>query len=136
MFKWFLFFLGRPLFKAFNRASSLVKLFTQMLVRHSAVQGAGGLAGPVLLPLKECCKMVESPTCQVALSVDTTLLQKLRQSVPVIPTPNLLRLAANHSGTYLVGGGLSGEIYLSEVETGKLLKKWHGHYRKQHYSKY
>lgn len=38
-------------------------------------------------------------------------------------------LAANNEGTYLVGGGISGDIYLWEVATGKLLKKWHGHYR-------
>ncbi|KAI5415584.1 hypothetical protein KIW84_040851 [Lathyrus oleraceus] len=34
---------GRPLFKAFSRASSLVKLFPQMLIQHSAVQGGHGM---------------------------------------------------------------------------------------------
>ncbi|CAI9302262.1 unnamed protein product [Lactuca saligna] len=38
-------------------------------------------------------------------------------------------LACNTDGTYIVGGGVSGHIYLWEVATGRLLKKWHGHYR-------
>lgn len=38
-------------------------------------------------------------------------------------------LAANSEGTYIAGGGVSGEIYLWEVPTGKLLRKWHAHYR-------
>ncbi|CAN0853164.1 Protein ROOT INITIATION DEFECTIVE 3 [Linum grandiflorum] len=38
-------------------------------------------------------------------------------------------LAANSEGTYLVGGGLSGNIYLWEVATGRLVKKWRAHYR-------
>ncbi|CAA7056015.1 unnamed protein product [Microthlaspi erraticum] len=43
----------------------------------------------------------------------------------------ILALAANSEGTYIVGGsgGKPGYIYLWEVATGKLLKKWHGHYR-------
>ncbi|KFK34207.1 hypothetical protein AALP_AA5G114800 [Arabis alpina] len=48
------------------------------------------------------------------------------RSFPVEP---IQALAANNEGTYLVGGGTSGDIYLWEVATGKLLKKWHGHYR-------
>ncbi|CAI0465162.1 unnamed protein product [Linum tenue] len=42
-------------------------------------------------------------------------------------------IAANREGTYLVGGGISGKIpgniYLWEVATGRLLKKWRGHLR-------
>ncbi|XP_028787116.1 LOW QUALITY PROTEIN: protein ROOT INITIATION DEFECTIVE 3-like [Neltuma alba] len=38
-------------------------------------------------------------------------------------------LAANHPGTYIASGGLSGDIYFWELETGRLLKKWHAHYR-------
>lgn len=38
-------------------------------------------------------------------------------------------MAANSEGTYIVGGGVSGDIYLWEVATGRLLKKWHAHYR-------
>ncbi|CAN8254851.1 unnamed protein product [Cochlearia groenlandica] len=38
-------------------------------------------------------------------------------------------ISANSEGTYIVGGGNSGDIYLWEVSTGKLLKKCHGHYR-------
>lgn len=45
------------------------------------------------------------------------------------PAEPIIPLIANSDGTYLVGGGVSGYIYLWEVATGKLLKKWHGHYR-------
>jgi hypothetical protein len=35
--------------------------------------------------------------------------------VKSFPAEPITPLAANHSGTYLVGGGLSGDIYLWEV---------------------
>ncbi|CAN1776602.1 Protein ROOT INITIATION DEFECTIVE 3 [Linum perenne] len=38
-------------------------------------------------------------------------------------------LVANSEGTYLVGGGLSGNIYLWEVATGRRLTKWRAHLR-------
>ncbi|XP_073126614.1 protein ROOT INITIATION DEFECTIVE 3 [Henckelia pumila] len=38
-------------------------------------------------------------------------------------------LVSNSEGTYIAGGGISGDIYVWEVATGKLLKKWHAHYR-------
>ncbi|KAK7335969.1 hypothetical protein VNO80_28134 [Phaseolus coccineus] len=38
-------------------------------------------------------------------------------------------LASNHPGTFVVGGASSGDIYLWEVETGRLLKKWRAHFR-------
>ncbi|XP_073022121.1 protein ROOT INITIATION DEFECTIVE 3-like isoform X2 [Primulina eburnea] len=38
-------------------------------------------------------------------------------------------LVSNSEGTYIAGGGLSGDIYIWEIATGKLLKKWHAHYR-------
>ncbi|CAN6845694.1 unnamed protein product [Brassica oleracea] len=40
-----------------------------------------------------------------------------------------MALEANMEGTYIVGGGASGDIFLWEVSSGKLLKKWHGHYQ-------
>nr|KAJ0191899.1 hypothetical protein LSAT_V11C800453670 [Lactuca sativa] len=49
--------------------------------------------------------------------------------VKSFPTEAFNHLACNTDGTYIVGGGVSGHIYLWEVETGTLLKKWHGHYR-------
>ncbi|KAI9118110.1 hypothetical protein K1719_010442 [Acacia pycnantha] len=45
------------------------------------------------------------------------------------PAEPIRPLAANHPGTYIAGGGLSGDIYFWEVETGRLLKKWNAHYR-------
>ncbi|CAI9777764.1 unnamed protein product [Fraxinus pennsylvanica] len=48
------------------------------------------------------------------------------KSFPAGPVKPLL---SNSEGTYIVGGGISGGIYLWEVATGNLLKKWHAHYR-------
>nr|KAJ0214637.1 hypothetical protein LSAT_V11C400162720 [Lactuca sativa] len=49
--------------------------------------------------------------------------------VKSFPAKTINLLACNTDGTYIVGGGVSGHIYLWEVATGRLLKKWHGHYR-------
>ncbi|ESQ45620.1 hypothetical protein EUTSA_v10010392mg [Eutrema salsugineum] len=54
---------------------------------------------------------------------------KPQVEVRSFPVESIKALAANTEGTYIVGGGTSGDIYLWEVATGKLLKKWHGHYR-------
>ncbi|CAH2064730.1 unnamed protein product [Thlaspi arvense] len=54
---------------------------------------------------------------------------KPQVEVRSFPVESIKALAANSEGSYIVGGGTSGDIYLWEVETGKLLKKWHGHYR-------
>lgn len=48
---------------------------------------------------------------------------KSSQDEPIKP------LSANTEGSYIVGGGLSGAIYLWEVASGRLLKKWDAHYR-------
>lgn len=54
---------------------------------------------------------------------------KPQAQVKSFPAERIKPLAANSEGTYIVGGGLSGDIYLWEVATGRLLKKWHAHYR-------
>ncbi|XP_027093048.2 protein ROOT INITIATION DEFECTIVE 3 isoform X1 [Coffea arabica] len=54
---------------------------------------------------------------------------KPQPEVKSFPTEPINALASNCEGTYMVGGGVSGEIYLWEVATGRLLKKWHAHYR-------
>ncbi|CAN8278377.1 unnamed protein product [Cochlearia groenlandica] len=54
---------------------------------------------------------------------------KPQVEVKSFPVESINSIVANSEGTYLVGGGISGDIYLWEVATGKLLKKWHGHYR-------
>jgi len=41
----------------------------------------------------------------------------------------LVSLAADSSGTYLVGGGPSGTLYLWHVPTGEFLCSWKGHFR-------
>ncbi|KAL8216347.1 hypothetical protein R6Q57_023184 [Mikania cordata] len=54
---------------------------------------------------------------------------KPQVEVKSFPAEAINPLASNSEGTYIVGGGVSGDIYLWEVATGRLLKKWHGHYR-------
>ncbi|KAI3506112.1 hypothetical protein L1887_28468 [Cichorium endivia] len=54
---------------------------------------------------------------------------KPQVEVKSFPAEAINPLACNSDGTYIVGGGVSGDIYLWEVATGRLLKKWHAHYR-------
>lgn len=49
--------------------------------------------------------------------------------VKSFPAEHIKPVAANSDGTYLAGGGVSGDIYLWEVTSGRLLKKWNAHYR-------
>ncbi|XAR61901.1 hypothetical protein NMG60_11016447 [Bertholletia excelsa] len=49
--------------------------------------------------------------------------------VKSFPAEPINPLVSNGDGTYIIGGGVSGDIYLWEVATGRLLKKWHAHYR-------
>ncbi|KAF8104869.1 hypothetical protein N665_0166s0053 [Sinapis alba] len=54
---------------------------------------------------------------------------KPQVEVKSFPVESITALVANSEGSYIVGGGASGDIFLWEVASGKLLKKWHGHYR-------
>ncbi|XP_050214703.1 protein ROOT INITIATION DEFECTIVE 3-like [Mercurialis annua] len=54
---------------------------------------------------------------------------KPQVEVKCFPEEPIKPLISNREGTYLIGGGLSGHIYLWEVTTGRLLKKWRAHYR-------
>ncbi|KAK4722754.1 hypothetical protein R3W88_012987 [Solanum pinnatisectum] len=54
---------------------------------------------------------------------------KPQVEVKSFPAEPIYPLVSNSEGTYIAGGGASGEIYLWQVATGKLLKKWHAHYR-------
>ncbi|GKV10243.1 hypothetical protein SLEP1_g21636 [Rubroshorea leprosula] len=54
---------------------------------------------------------------------------KPQPEVKSFPAEPIKPLAANSLGTYIVGGGSSGNIYLWEVATGRLLKKWKAHLR-------
>ncbi|MBA0595519.1 hypothetical protein Gorai_012387 [Gossypium raimondii] len=48
--------------------------------------------------------------------------------VKSFPAEAVKPLAANSEGRYIVAGGSSGDVYLWEVVTGKLSKKWHAHF--------
>uniref|UniRef100_A0A2C9U0D4 Uncharacterized protein n=1 Tax=Manihot esculenta TaxID=3983 RepID=A0A2C9U0D4_MANES len=54
---------------------------------------------------------------------------KAQVEVKSFPEEPINPLVANSEGAYIVGGGLSGNIYLWEVATGRLLKKWRAHLR-------
>ncbi|KAE8661594.1 Protein ROOT INITIATION DEFECTIVE 3 [Hibiscus syriacus] len=54
---------------------------------------------------------------------------KPQAQVKNFPVEPIKPLAANSQGSYIVGGGSSDDIYFWEVATGRLLKKWHAHYR-------
>ncbi|XP_027351601.1 protein ROOT INITIATION DEFECTIVE 3 [Abrus precatorius] len=54
---------------------------------------------------------------------------KPQVEVKSFPAEPIKPLAANHPGTFIAGGALSGDIYLWDVETGRLLKKWRAHFR-------
>ncbi|KAI3947722.1 hypothetical protein MKX01_034387 [Papaver californicum] len=49
--------------------------------------------------------------------------------VKSFPAEPISPLVSNADGTYIIGGGYSGNIYLWEVASGRLLKKWNAHYR-------
>lgn len=54
---------------------------------------------------------------------------KQRVEVRSFPAEQIQSLVSDSEGTYIIGGGLSGDIYLWEVASGRLLKKWHGHFK-------
>ncbi|CAM8977924.1 unnamed protein product [Rhodiola kirilowii] len=45
------------------------------------------------------------------------------------PAEPIKPLVCDTNGTYIIGGGSLGNMYIWEVATGKLLRKWHAHYR-------
>ncbi|XP_078443774.1 transducin/WD40 repeat-like superfamily protein isoform X2 [Wolffia australiana] len=47
------------------------------------------------------------------------------KSFPVEP---IVSLVSDPDGSFLLGGGSSGNIYIWEIGSGKLLRKWQGHY--------
>ncbi|XP_065847925.1 protein ROOT INITIATION DEFECTIVE 3 [Euphorbia lathyris] len=54
---------------------------------------------------------------------------KPQVEVKSFPEEPIKPLVANSEGTYIVGGGLSGNLYFWEVAYGRLIKKWRAHYR-------
>ncbi|KAJ3693328.1 hypothetical protein LUZ60_008808 [Juncus effusus] len=54
---------------------------------------------------------------------------KPQLAVKSFPAEPIGPLVSNSEGTFLIGGGSSGSIYLWEVASGKLINKWQAHYR-------
>ncbi|KAJ6826824.1 protein ROOT INITIATION DEFECTIVE 3 isoform X1 [Iris pallida] len=56
-------------------------------------------------------------------------LDRPQVEVRSFPAEPIGPLVSDSDGAYVIGGGASGSIYLWEVASGKLLNKWHAHYR-------
>ncbi|KAL6639980.1 hypothetical protein ACP70R_022290 [Stipagrostis hirtigluma subsp. patula] len=54
---------------------------------------------------------------------------KPQVAVKSFPAEPIHALIADPEGSYLIGGGSNGNIFLWEVASGQLLHTWHGHYR-------
>lgn len=50
-------------------------------------------------------------------------------AVKSFPVEPIRALIADPEGSYLIGGGISGDIFFWEVASGELLVQWHAHYR-------
>ncbi|KAK9697896.1 hypothetical protein RND81_08G068000 [Saponaria officinalis] len=100
--------------------------------------------GKVLLRYKSCSSpphglvsvggrfLASSQLCDSSASSASLLYwswHKPQPEVKSFPAEPINPLVSNREGTYLIGGGASGNIYVWEVHTGKLLKKWHAHLR-------
>ncbi|KAF7102614.1 hypothetical protein CFC21_103719 [Triticum aestivum] len=54
---------------------------------------------------------------------------KPQVAVKSFPAEPIRALIADPEGNYLIGGGVSGDIFFWEVASGELLVRWHAHYR-------
>ncbi|CAD6265671.1 unnamed protein product [Miscanthus lutarioriparius] len=56
-------------------------------------------------------------------------LDKPQVAVKSFPAEPIRALIADQEGSYLIGGGSNGNMFLWEVSSGELLHTWHAHYR-------
>ncbi|XP_058087057.1 protein ROOT INITIATION DEFECTIVE 3-like [Magnolia sinica] len=79
------------------------------------------------------CRFLVSSQLQDSSSSTPSLLywswNKPQPEVRSFPVEPIKPVVSNSDGTYIIGGALSGHIFLWEVASGTLLKKWHAHYR-------
>ncbi|KAF0908561.1 hypothetical protein E2562_026348 [Oryza meyeriana var. granulata] len=54
---------------------------------------------------------------------------KPQVAVKSFPVEPIRALITDPEGSYLIGGGVSGDIFFWEVASGELLVQWHAHYR-------
>ncbi|CAN6212211.1 unnamed protein product [Urochloa humidicola] len=54
---------------------------------------------------------------------------KPQVAVKSFPAEPIRALLADQEGSYLIGGGSNGNLFLWEVASGELLHTWHAHYR-------
>ncbi|KAL9224803.1 hypothetical protein vseg_000804 [Gypsophila vaccaria] len=117
----------------------------EVIIASSAVDGGVGCwelnTGKAHLRYKSCSSPPHGLVCvgtrfiassQLSASSGSLLYwswHKPQPEVKSFPAEPINPLVSNREGTYLIGGGASGNIYVWEVHTGKLLKKWHAHLR-------
>ncbi|KAJ9166246.1 hypothetical protein P3X46_021024 [Hevea brasiliensis] len=120
----------------------------EVLIASSSIDGGIGCwdlqTGAELLRYKFCASTPHGLTCVGRSFLASSQLRdphassgsihywswtKPQVEVKSFPEEPIKPLVANSEGAYIVGGGLSGHIYLWEVATGRLLKKWRAHYR-------
>ncbi|CAA2985027.1 ROOT INITIATION DEFECTIVE 3 [Olea europaea subsp. europaea] len=90
----------------------------------SPAHGLASVAGRFL-----ASSQIRDPKSSSSGSILYWSWNKPQVEVKSFPAEPVKPLLSNSEGTYIVGGGISGDIYLWEVATGNLLKKWHAHYR-------
>ncbi|XP_071721734.1 protein ROOT INITIATION DEFECTIVE 3-like [Rutidosis leptorrhynchoides] len=118
----------------------------ELLIASSSVDSGIGCwdlhTGADLLRYKSCASPPHGLVCvghrflassQIrdsgAASISYWSWSKPQVDVKSFPSETIKPLAANSEGTYIAGGGSSGNIYFWEVATGRLLKKWNAHLR-------
>ncbi|KAM7475728.1 hypothetical protein LguiB_022971 [Lonicera macranthoides] len=70
---------------------------------------------------------IHKPASVAAGVIFTWPLNKLQKPLRNYPVETVGPLSCTSDGIYLAGGTPSGNIYIWEVTTGRLLKKWRGH---------
>ncbi|MCO5552655.1 hypothetical protein L7F22_006171 [Adiantum nelumboides] len=95
-------------------------LALEHILAHKDRKVRGKVARRYLVKLKNYSPM------DGKLMEEAELTQPELKSYPVEP---IGPLACTFDGAYLVGGGVSGRIYLWEVSSGRLLRVWAAHYK-------
>ncbi|XP_073526417.1 uncharacterized protein [Phyllobates terribilis] len=122
----------------------------EVIFASSSVDGGVGCwgveSGNPILRYKNCCSPPhglvtvgrrflassqhrESSTTSSSGSVHYWSLHKPQVEIKSFPAKQIKPLVSDRRGTFLYGGSVSGDIYCWEVSSGRLLTKWHAHYR-------
>ncbi|KAL8172026.1 hypothetical protein V2J09_023830 [Rumex salicifolius] len=122
----------------------------EVIFASSSIDGGVGCwdlqSGNPIIRYKNCCspphglvsvgrrflassQQRESSTSSYSGSVHYWSFHKPQVELKSFPAKQIKPLVSDSRGTYLFGGSVSGDIYCWEVSSGRLLTKWHAHYR-------